>query len=467
MHPLDSTTNLASTPSLAETLDRLKAMARIPSGGYLGTAINPAEELRGLLQEVTRLERGSNPYKAPPRSVIDGAIRKWRTSEGQFSTLTAREVRALCGEPSIAMSERFVHQLSAIPDLSCKRQWLERLTESYFAEWGRIANQSVIERTLQRAVREFTGRSERLKRYWSGAESLFSARAPEWLGAEVVRAGKSAPDHLASLGIDPGSRLGEAAANATVDAWAREIEQSRSSQRGRTSARERLTQLTTRILVPQTLDRPRLGRAVSALILHGSDGLTDELRKELGAYLLAEPRFGDPRLPARRTNWDTVEKPALERFIGWLARNDLLFFFQFVISHDDQGRKEFWLDYIDQVEDSNVALGEMDAKRLESQVTASERQRVSSYSRLTGDLYASVFLMKFRDGTVVVEYSKRGHAMYVYDEKDFNRIAGGIRKPRVSDGNLKDRSQAERIVHRLGWEVTARQVLARRGIRPH
>ena len=139
-------------------------MARVPSGGYLGAPINPAEELQGLLQEVIRLERGSSPHKEPPRSLVDEAIRKWRTSDGQFPILTARDVRALCGEPTIAMSERFVQRLSTDPDLPSKRQWLERLTESYFAEWRRMPNPPVIERTLQRAVRGFTGRSERLSR---------------------------------------------------------------------------------------------------------------------------------------------------------------------------------------------------------------------------------------------------------------------------------------------------------------
>src|SRR5207249_273398 len=142
-------------------------------------------------------------------------------------------------------------------------------------------------------------------------------------------------------------------------------------------ARERYQQLTAQLLGWPMLDRRRIGRAMSSFILSSIVETDEKIRADLEGYLLRDPGFGDPRLPSKRPNWEAVDPAARQRVVAWLSRQDLLFFYNFVIERDPHGRKPFWLRYIDQVQDSNVVLCDDDERRLNANTRVKERMRYS------------------------------------------------------------------------------------------
>jgi hypothetical protein len=183
----------------------------------------------------------------------------------------------------------------------------------------------------------------------------------------------------------------------------------------------------------------------------------DRLGSVLRDWLLSDARFGDPRLPANQSKWSTMSKPARERMTRWLAKGDLLFFFDFVMpAHKNpQGRKDFWLQYIDQVVDSAVALSPIDAHRLQLSVT--EKLRYAKADSPSDDV--SAFIMRFRGNEefVVAEFSQSGNAGFFHPAEFFDASLGGMRSRRyeVSTGprGLKRPNNAIlRYVHIGDWQ---------------
>ena len=189
--------------------------------------------------------------------------------------------------------------------------------------------------------------------------------------------------------------------------------------------------------------------------------------------LLKDSRLGDLRLPHRRPNWAMVDPAAQRRFLEWLSRADIVFFFEHVLpwGKDPHGRKQFWLRYVSRVAQSRPLLNWDDRRRLET-VLRAKREESKNFGRIDG--HTSAFLLDF-DKIVVVEFSVPGNACYVYTKADFNRILGDFwtqRKLTVSGLKKKTSSLTKQPgsgwdgVHRRGWEVDASQLLALYGVRP-
>lgn len=446
--------------ALADALRRMTTSARMDAG-LLGEALDSGEVLAPLFDEVIRLEATVRRDRSPAPSVVAEARRRWVTSEGRLDDLTAREIRALCGESEIATQPAFVRALATIPDLPARRQWLERLADSYLATWRTMAEPERLEALLRTSIDGFSGRSATIARYRQGGDHLFSSQAPLWLATRVLDDRRTVASVLDEWRVPVAGGLGQATANATLDVWTERFQRAKHTARG-AEAFDWFRLLTEEILVSPTLDPARVGRALSTLILWDQTQEDESMRVPLEAFLLADPRFGDPRL--RKNHWDMVEAAARQRVIAWLSRKDLVFFFDFVIRYDPHGRKDFWLRYIDQVVDSRVALSELDAWRLRNEV----KEKVS-YSIATAGNDTSAFLMRFK-GTqdiLCVEFSKSGNAMYVHDMDKFVQWNGGIRQSRFHVRNdLKSFASATtKFDHRGNWEADVRAFLSRTGIR--
>jgi hypothetical protein len=146
-----------------------------------------------------------------------------------------------------------------------------------------------------------------------------------------------------------------------------------------------------------------------------------------------------------------------------------------VIRDDPHGRKDFWLQYIEQVEDFNVALCDDDARRLRSSTRANERL---SYWPVAGASDVSAFLMRFRgaQGLVFVEFSKSGNALYVHNAETFEQRVGGLRPyidnrtvvPRAFhlQNDLKHRTRLDKQPHHVStWRAKVTERLQRLGVR--
>ena len=164
-----------------------------------------------------------------------------------------------------------------------------------------------------------------------------------------------------------------------------------------------------------------------------------------------------------------------EKFLAWLAKDTLQFFFDTLVPKNDTNRRraEFWLEYAKKqgkIRDFQVAVSAEDRRK----VRASRAQTIPSYSTISSG-NTSAFLMVFEGyGTeyVVIEFSETGNAAYIYERKEFEGSGVTLRSNSFHlSEDLKRREEAEnRIWHRTDtlerWETKARRMLAELGIRP-
>jgi hypothetical protein len=157
-----------------------------------------------------------------------------------------------------------------------------------------------------------------------------------------------------------------------------------------------------------------------------------------------------------------MEPEAVQRFLSWLARDSIIFFFNTILPDTDENRrrKDFWLLYHSKIKDFQVALSEEDYWKVKA---SQEADGLAAYSRLN-HRSTSAFMMRFGNmgaGILVVEFSEKGNAAHIFEWPDF---APGLRARAYNLNDLK--LGRERIIHRGEWEREARNLMARFGIRP-
>jgi hypothetical protein len=196
-----------------------------------------------------------------------------------------------------------------------------------------------------------------------------------------------------------------------------------------------------------------------------------ELQKALVEVIHKDDRLGDPRLAGNAPNWRTVPLEAKEKFLAWLAKETLQFFFDTLVPSNDENRRraKFWLEYAKKqgkIKDFQVAVSDEDVYRIK----ASRAKTIPSYSRVTGG-NTSAFLMVFEGygkNYVVIEFSETGHAAYVYTREEFESSGVKLRSYSFNlTADLRRMNDKEtRIIHRGEWEPKARRILSELGIRP-
>jgi hypothetical protein len=374
--------------------------------------------------------------------------------------------------------------LEASGELGEKRRWIELLVGVYFDRWSAGVELNQLCRLLKASVASYRGRSALIETCRPVAARLFSPEGAELLAeravAEQVPVRKVLDRHL----VPPTSALGAAAADQAVAAWIAVFQSSRQRWSDADAVQQfrylrfallpsgKATHAAPGVEVVQ-VSWDSLGAAMSAVILWDRTPLIDTLLAEVVDMVRVHPWLGDPRLPRNAPNWITFPE-ARDRIISLQARQDLAFFFDFVIQdrQDPHGRKRFWLQYVDQVADSQVALSSEDAARLRAQAT--DEYAYARVRRQSGDPPGvSAFLMRFRDAPdlIFVEFSLPGNALYVHNEELFRKHSrNGLRATMLDfGGGLKNSRSVEpsigKIVHRSGWEYRVRSILARRGVR--
>ncbi len=456
---------VAPGAALAGVLERLASLARAPFDADAMAPVDPERVLARLYEVRDALDAEVVPSKAPSEGTLARARARWR-AEGRIDALNPREIRALCWDDEIGVAPEFVTALSGHADLGRKRRWLEGLVTSYLAGWRPARRPAEIERTLQTAVQAFTGRSVLLERCRPVATHVFSTAAPRWFAERAIRANIHLRQQLEEWQIGPAGPLGAATANAATDVWLEMFLPHQDRITG--DAAVQAVRYALEYLLDQPLvERGAVVRMLAALIDWPEVARNDDVKARIKAFCLSDARFGDPRLPKNHPHWADVPADARKRVVAWLSTRDLLFFFNFVIKHDPHGRKEFWLRYIDQVDDSNVALIDTDEWRLKRSANRGEEL---SYSQVTGANRCSAFLMRFRgaEDIIFVEFAEPGNALYLHDATKFEKLNGGIRNPEFRfRPHLKSvQSGKQRFSHVAGWQEEVKAQLSRLGIRP-
>ena len=99
-------------------------------------------------------------------------------------------------------------------------------------------------------------------------------------------------------------------------------------------------------------------------------------------WLHDDPRLGDPRLGNRAPNWRLLNPAARARFLAWLTKETLEFFFNTIVPENDENRRraKFWIGYARAglIRDFNVVVAYQD----ESLIRRSRAKFIPSYARL-------------------------------------------------------------------------------------
>jgi len=425
--------------------------------------MDAARLLRPMAERVKALLADRDIAALPPRTdQVKAARAEWKQCRGRIETLSGRTIRVLCTDGDTALTPEFVRAIGAHPDLARKKRWLEPLVRSYLGHWRRMEAPAALEALLRTRVNEYAGQSPFLGQAKAATRWLFSPEAADRLGKEAVRRRQSALGFAKPLTIAITAGVIEHACNAAVQAWVAELKEqaSDSTSAGAIAFTDYLFDI---LFKESPIPAKSKASAVSALVCSPAADRDEAVRDNIKRILLSHPEFGDPRLPAHAAHWALCTEAARARLTSWLARRDLHFFFEAVITNDTQGRKAFWLKYVDSVVNSSVALSASDSHRLWARL-----RKEALVPARTDSQTASAFIMQFRGHGkfVVVEFSESGNAAYIHDLAAFLEGDRSINQRRFAISSDLKRPPVERFVHREGWESRASSFMARMGVRP-
>jgi hypothetical protein len=186
-----------------------------------------------------------------------------------------------------------------------------------------------------------------------------------------------------------------------------------------------------------------------------------EFAHALKQMVLGDVRLGDPRLPRNTTNWLGIRPEAKNRFIEWLSRDDIVFFFEHVLpkGKDPHGRKDFWLKYVTDVRRSRPLLCDDDRARLQD-----AREKVGNFGKMLGE--TSSFLLDF-GSVMAIEFSKSGNACYLYEKSAVEKVIPDFwSADAFSAADLKSqRLKVMKVGHHLRWQSYLETILSRYAVR--
>jgi hypothetical protein len=310
------------------------------------------------------------------------------------------------------------------------------------------------------ALAAYKGRNPMLGRCREHRLLVFSAMGAKNLGRTIIEKEHRPKTMLDHFGIEVTTNLGKAAIVESIRSFVSNLGQ----EKGAATFKRQLDYAISRLL---SLDVPAESFyfGASELILH-PNALDVESHHSLREYIMKNDRLGDPR--ENRANWAMVKPEAKDRFLSWIAKEFIVYFFNHVLpdNNANRRRKDFWLKFVRQLADFQVALSDQDQRCLRAKSVDGEIPLSARVDHPT----TSAFLMRFR-GTwgneiIVVEFSKTGNAAHKFGAKQFESDAGSLRSKWFRFSDLKHKIDDNRILH-VGdrWERTAYDKMAEWGIR--
>lgn len=380
-------------------------------------------------------------------------LRQWReVLGGQRAELEHRAVRYLCWEPPVAADERFHAHLEK-RGIGLGARALQGLVRSCHSVWSEEFAGGLIAARVRHRLDTYAGPGRLLARWKEAPSMILGARGHAEFAAKLVGARLSFASACEAWGVDERTPyMAEcaraAAASALKNAW-REA--------------DLRNYLLDEVLAWDGWQSViEFKRVVSQVLLNKASDIPD-FKERLKKLILGDFRLGDPRLPANNTKWYGVDDEARRRFVQWLSQADIVFFFEHVMTRDQDwhGRKEFWLKYVSSLKQSRPLLNATDRARLKGALSRGGAHSVH-FGQTNG---YSAFLLDFGP-VLVVEFSGVG-AIYVYRREVVEKVAQGFyTTPLFTDARLKQRDLcAHRKRHDPGWQYEVANVLARYGVR--
>jgi len=443
--------------TISEALRLINLQNEVQSRSPLAFPIDPARECKRLGEVASDFAvRLGQPRALKPALDPKQVWREWSSSRFSASYLDARRIKALCADAETATQPETIDALCRDSEPLSRAGCLFGLVSAYFARWGAIGQQDQMESLISRATNSYTKRNPIILHFRSYANLLFHPQAAQLLATLALEHREAPKECLNRL------RVGIATNLATKTfTWAARTFDPRPVATGTLSdPTERLKYALNHLYVPE-LATVELQAAISRIIVSDWVEKYSNCREAVRQFALHHKDLGDPRLHSK--NWSAMDPNATARFLKWIAKDGIVFFFNHVLpdNNANRRRKDFWLAYAGAITDFQVALSEQDYRRL---FATSRLKDVPGFGRVD-HLTTSAFIMRFGQITIV-EFSETGNAAHAFSSTVFDGKAGSLRSASFNFKKLKHEANDGRILHLAEWEYNARQKLAGWGVRP-
>ncbi len=421
------------------------------------------QQLRGTLDNlrqkrtVIKLDR--------PKVNVDAVWSKFAAARYDLGALDALQLRALCSAEETALRPEFVVALAEHPEKLKRSRCLYGMVNSYFAEWRAMEDPRAVENLLVSVFTNY-GANNPVVRKWLASNALFSEKAAVFLSDEICSGQRAVDEVLHEHYVGPLTKLGMSVRASAARSACDRLRRMESRQNNEWSLRY-LQWMTENVLSDLTLP-DAFSEAVGSLILSDSAKRSEGFQRALRSYVQNHKRLGDPRVRESARNWRSIAPEAAQRYLSWLARDSIVFFFNTILPRNSQNqrRKDFWLRYHDRIRDFQVAVSEADVWKVKSSQHGADLLCYSLVDHPT----TSAFLMKFEGyggHFPIIEFSEKGHAAYIYHFGDFEARGVTLRTRRFELRNHLKFAQTNRILHMADWEPKAAYRLSSEfGIRP-
>lgn len=197
------------------------------------------------------------------------------------------------------------------------------------------------------------------------------------------------------------------------------------------------------------------------------------VHKELRDYVVRKDVWRNPKLRAAglATAWNRVADDVWRMVLQWINEANLRDFFAVLAARRDadEGRLEFWSQYMEQISWTRLIFSSQTRSLAYSNegIRNLIAREEDAYATMSSNADVDAFMMQVGD-YIMIEFSKVPNAAYVYkaDELPFEPYA------REYTGTTEDLKYgfrgecAARILHMHGWQANARRELKQLGINP-
>ncbi len=437
-----------------DLFDAMQDLARL-SAGLRHESHGKLRVHSKLAEVVARLS--STSYSGDSRTSIELARVAWfiYLETNNESELSQRFIRILSGVSDICLTDTFQHLIEKHQPLTSARVICNLLTV-YHLNWSSQDQRNRIEETLKQAISGYSGKNKLLQHYQENIQFILGPDAAQALGKDMARQRHSVEATAAGLRVPlSNTSFGRASCSYAALECALNIANSVHF------LEQDWDYLMTLLSKDAVLEGDRI-RAVSLLITALDRKKTTPLwtgaHQQLKDYCLAV--FHDPRV--RSVKWNSFEKSVVATFIAWLSEEDLVFFFELIITYDPHRRKPFWMQYLHSIKRSRVIVSDSDVFAHQSKLRDLEKKG-RSFARGSGN-DSSAFVLDFGD-FVAVEFSLSGNACYIYESHVFNTIVPNFFSSSIDLRGLKKRDVVyHRQPHPEPWVDQLPPVLAQIGI---
>lgn len=419
--------------------------------------IQPENYLKKLIETTTKI--GTCPIKRPPPQ--ERYMRQWvEFSSGRLDSLDVKTIRYLCWEPDVATQQRFIDLLDR-SHITLSPYYIRGLVHSCHMKWNPSFASGPVVSTVGWIVSDYQGPNHIIKKWKNSSDVVLGASGTELFAREMLKELKPIKEHIEGWGFDSQSAFVHDAVRCATGRCRDLIGENKDA----------LDYLFSELFAWPLWELSAFKTEIGNTILHRNMGVGHGVQEKLQSFILSDKkRLGDPRLRQYRDNWTGISEQAQKRFMGWLSRIDILFFFEHVLpdGEDPHGRKDFWLRYVNHCI-SRPLLCRDDEESLKTSIRL-QGVTVEHRGVVRGGIN-SAFFLDFGP-IIAVEFSKVG-ACYLYSADNFKKIVPDFwtNKP-LNENNLRDRRLCIcRTVHRRGsnydWQGEVATVLARYGIRQY